>query len=317
MNVLILGSNGFIGKHLANSLYGKGHKIIGFGRKAVPTNSFCSHYIQGDFASYSQFRQLLNDFEIDIVYQLISTSVPNSETNLIQQGIEDNVFPTLRLLDEMRLSKQTKSIVFSSSGGTIYGNPPSQIKLSEEDSTNPICSYGVQKLMIENYLRLFSIEHNLKCISARISNPYGMDGAKGESQGIIPILIRKNFNQEEITLFGNTVRDYIHVTDVADCLSRFANLKTTSCTINVGSGIGTSLLQLVDMIEFHSGIKFNKIRKLQKRHFDIQYNVLDIRKSKKLLGWEPKISLDNGIEELCKVLSSEHTDNSSCAHKPF
>lgn len=312
MNVLILGSNGFIGKQLASSLSERGHNLIGFGRKAISTNSFCSKYIQGEFATYSRFREIFNDFDVDIVYQLISTSIPNSETKLIQQGIEDNVFPTLRLLDAMRLSKKTKTIVFSSSGGTIYGNRLSQIRLSEKDSTNPICSYGVQKLMIENYLRLFSLEHNLKCISARISNPYGIDGAKGDSQGIIPILIRKNINQEEITLFGNTVRDYIHVVDVADCLSRFANLKTESCAINIGSGIGTSLVQLVEMIEFHSGTKFKKIRKLPKRHFDIQYNVLDISKAKKLLDWEPKISLEKGIEELWRLLSSE---NKHCRSK--
>ena len=302
MNILLLGSNGFIGSHLTNLLFKEGHNTIGFGRGAPSQNVSYTHYIQSDFIPCVDFLDILNDFEIDIVYQLVSTSIPSSDTDRIQQGIIDNVFPTLRLLEAMRNSKRSKSLIFGSSGGAIYGNLDSPNKMHESLPTKPICAYGIQKLTIENYLRLYASNYNLRCISARIANPYGLGGAKREMQGIIPILLKKNFLDEPITLFGNTVRDYIHISDVVDCLSRLISKDFESDVLNVGSGVGTSLSCLIKIIEKVSGQPFKRKIILPKRNFDIQNNVLDITLAEKSLHWQPKIQLEEGIRALWREM---------------
>lgn len=301
---LVIGSGGFIGSRLVSSLLQEGHVVVGYNRSASdPYLNERYHNLFGDFSSETRFEQILTEFKVDIVFHLISTTVPQEKTEHIEKEIVENILPTVRLLEAMSKSC-TKSIVFTSSGGTVYGELSDQAKIFSK--TDPICSYGIQKLTIEKYLALYHRMHSIDYRIARIANPYGIT-KQNRVQGIIPVLIRNILSGRDITLFGDTIRDYIHIQDVTNGLKRLCCYSGSQRVFNLGSGQGTSLSQLIEMIENITNKRFSLIRKCPLRSCDVQKNVLDISLTKKELNWKPEIPLEVGIERLVHQLEREQS----------
>ena len=291
-NVLILGANGFIGQRLIARLPG-GVCAIGYGKNCPQWENDSSIFVRGDFAAEKHMAEILTAYEIDTVYHLISTTVPAPGTSCAMKEMEENVIPTIRLLDAM-VQTGTRRIVFASSGGTIYGESVGYPHIAN-DPLDPVCSYGIQKATIEHFLKLYHREHGITCRIARIANPYGVTPQSQRTQGIIPILMKEMLKKKPITLFGETVRDYIYIDDVADALVKLGDYPGEESIFLIGSGIGTSLTQLVEMIEACTGERFCEIQKRPIRSCDVQESILNVGRTKRLLNWEPKISLQEGI----------------------
>ncbi len=174
MKCLILGGAGFLGSHIADHLLAAGHSVRLFDRfEAVKTN--IQHLlprielVQGDFGNHAIVSEITRD--MDIVYHLVSTTLPKTSNDDMVFDISTNLLPTLHLLEACR-QNGVKKVIFISSGGTIYG-VPQQIPIPELHPTNPLCSYGIQKLAIEKYLHLFHDLHRLDYAVMRVANPYG------------------------------------------------------------------------------------------------------------------------------------------------
>ena len=165
MRYLLLGGSGFIGKHLATALLARGDAVTIAG-KSPSFNMQGAKYIQLDFVNCNDFSEYIKD--IDVIVHLISTILPSDNLLNVNEEISANVFPTTTLLKNV--SDLQKEIVFISSGGTIYGE--SAKPCSEKTPTNPICNYGLSKLLIEKYLGLFNHIYDLKYKVVRLSNPY-------------------------------------------------------------------------------------------------------------------------------------------------
>lgn len=296
---LILGSRGFIGTCLVNSLLSENHVVFGYNRSSSGIFSQQFHELSGDFSSEEKFEQILMDFKIDSVVHLISTTTPQEQTEHIEREIIENVIPTVRLLEAMSHCG-TSRILYASSGGTVYG------ELSEKatifSKTDPVCSYGIQKLTIEKYLSLYRRMHGIDYRIARIANPYGIT-KQNSTHGIIPILVRRILSGLEVSLFGNTERDYIHVQDVVNCLKKLIGYSGNYRIFNVGSGYGVSLEELVGIIEKITNKRFVSVNRCPIRYCDVEKNILDISLTKLELQWEPEISLDVGIKDLVRQLS--------------
>ncbi|UJF34268.1 NAD-dependent epimerase/dehydratase family protein [Paenibacillus hexagrammi] len=295
MNVLVLGGTGFIGSNLCKSLLIRGHKIriidrtiknIGFDM----TNIEC---VEADFIDIIDFKPYLKN--IDVVYHLISTTVPATSNMNRYFDVNSNVCTTIRLLDDIVKSNAQK-IIFLSSGGTIYGQTEIT-PIPEDHPTNPICSYGIQKLTIEKYLFFYFHEYGLDYQVVRLSNPYGkgQNGRKG--QGVIPIFINKVLKNEEIQIWGDglTIRDYIYIDDVIEALSTLLEYSGEHRILNLGSGKGSTLIDIINIISSVTGQKA-LVSFTEARSIDVRANVLDIKKTTKELKWEPKYSLSNGIK---------------------
>ncbi|HRS02727.1 MAG TPA: NAD-dependent epimerase/dehydratase family protein, partial [Bacteroidota bacterium] len=172
-NILLLGGFGFIGSNLIEALLKSNlYNIIVFEFKGV-TSKFSDRVsvFYGDFNNEEDLAELFENYKIDIVVHLVSTTVPATSNDNIEYDINSNLIGTIRLLNIM-VQHNVLKIVFLSSGGTIYGEI-SEPKVSEEHPTHPISSHGIVKLSIEKYLYLYHRLHNLDYLILRVSNPYG------------------------------------------------------------------------------------------------------------------------------------------------
>lgn len=149
---LVLGAGGFIGKALCRSLNGR-YEITAFDRAYSAELEQLNNITQicGDFTTKTDFSDLMQG--VDIVFHLISTTLPADETSHIREEILDNVLPTIGLLESM-VKCGVRDIIFASSGGTIYGESGDR-KNTVDSQLNPIRSYGVQKKVIETYLQFY------------------------------------------------------------------------------------------------------------------------------------------------------------------
>ena len=302
MKYLVLGGNGFIGSHLAKALSKGGHFVRVFGRSSVSSEirSEKIEYIVGDFTDQFAIAEALTG--IDVVYHLISTTVPSTSNLNMMNDVETNLIATLRLLNIM-VDVGVRKIVFFSSGGTVYGNPDVN-PIPETHPLNPICSYGIVKVAIEKYLFLFNQLHGLEYNILRVSNPYGANQQHYGVQGVIPTFLLKVLRKEPITIWGDGTieRDYIYIDDLID-VSVKAGKEMHNDVFNIGSGFLTSINDIINTIEEVTNQKF-EINKLPQRNFDVQSISLDCFRAKTQFNWEPTCKLKDGITDnwtwLCK-----------------
>ena len=300
MKCLILGGAGFLGSHIADHLLATGHTVRLFDRfEAVKTN--IQHLLphielaQGDFGNQAMVSDITRD--IDIVYHLISTTLPKSSNDDMVFDVSSNILPTLHLLDACR-ENRVKKVIFISSGGTIYG-VPKQVPIPESHPTEPICSYGVQKLAIEKYLHLYHVLHGLDYAVMRVANPYGERQRPDGSQGAIAVFLGKMLRDEPIEIWGDgsVVRDYLYVHDVATAAEKLAKYDAGfdgPRVFNIGGGHGLSLKEVVaglaEALQKSPRVTFKDARKL-----DVPANILDITLAKRVLGWSPMVSFSAGL----------------------
>jgi UDP-glucose 4-epimerase len=296
MNYLVLGGSGFIGRHLIESLLTKG-KVRVFDKKGnfLEDDFPQIEVVCGDFSD-ANFKELLSN--IDVVYHLISTTVPVEGTQYSISELTDNVIPTLKLLNEM-VEQKIKRIIFISSAGTVYGDINDDAK--EDYQLNPICSYGVQKVSIENYLRIYKQYHNISPIVVRLSNPYGTGQDINKKQGVIPIFLNKILTGQTLELWGDgtVVRDYLHIDDAVEALQKLEAYSGDYDTFNVASGESLDLLEIIRIIERESGVKAN-IKFLPSRKCDVKKNAIDVTRIFKECGWKARIDITTGIRILVK-----------------
>lgn len=299
IRVLVLGGNGFIGSHLVEALVAGGAhvRVLTRSGRQCPQQLHGVDYRYADFVtdSVSVAESLV---DVDLVIHLISTTVPATANLDPLADINGNLLSTVRLLQQMR-DQGVSRLVFLSSGGTVYGNAKS-IPISEEHERNPVSSYGIVKVAIENYIAMFSAQHGLKSLVLRVSNPYGPRQGHLGVQGVIPTFFQRILTGEEIRIWGDgsSVRDYIYVSDLVSFIVRGVHQDLTG-VYNVGSGQGASLRDILSLIEEISGHSAN-VNYLAPRGFDVKKVVLDISRARKALDWAPSVSLREGCERYWK-----------------
>src|SRR5215210_3327908 len=140
-------------------------------------------------------------------------------------------------------------VIFASSGGTVYG-PPQEIPITENHPTNPTTSYGIVKLAVEKYLDLFYQMRGLNYTVLRLPNSYGPYQDPGGQQGAIAVFLRRIHTHQPITIWGDgrVVRDFLYAVDLAEALVAAAEVEASRKVLNIGSGQGTSLNELVALM---------------------------------------------------------------------
>jgi len=296
---LVLGGTGFIGSHLVDELARGGHfvRVLTRPQSARMADRWTNPRVEvviGDFNSPDVIDQVVRD--CDAVFHLVATTLPKSSNEDPIFDVETNVIGTLRLLDAAQ-RHGVRKVVFASSGGTIYGRTDVS-PIPETHPTNPTCSHGISKLAIEKYLRLYHELHGLDYCSLRIANPYGMGQRTEKAQGAVGVLLERVLNGRPFEIWGDgsVVRDYVYVTDVVHALVAAAAERDGAKVFNVGTGRGTSLNELVDIVERVTGRKAQRIY-MPGRSFDIQENVLDTKLATEDLGWTAKLSVEEGLHK--------------------
>lgn len=302
-NYLILGGCGFIGRHLVKELSENNPESLITIVDVVKDSSFENlrnvQQIQSSLAEILNFNKLL--VNVDIVYHLISTTTPSDNTEKIMNDFNDTIIPTIRLLECMKLY-QDKKLIFISSGGTVYGEVEN-LPISEMQNLNPVCTYGIQKVLLEKYIEVYGHLYNMDYIIARLANPYGTGQNVKKNQGIIPIFVRKIANHESLQIWGdgNTVRDYIFIHDAISALQKLGNYKGDEHIFNIGSGVGYSINQIVNLIVKELEVEMPAVEYMDERKCDVKMNVLDVSKIKSILDWNPEVSIEEGILQTIKL----------------
>lgn len=301
MKVLVLGGCGFIGSHVVDALLGAGHDVSIMDRS--PLRNDCDwtgiEHFQGDLEQVDVLARAL--VGVDVLYHLVSTTLP-STSNLDPVGdIQGNLVATVRLLDLMR-EAGCRRIVYFSSGGTVYGEPAA-VPVDESSELKPICSYGVVKVAIENYLFMYQRLYGLEPVVLRASNPYGPRQGKTGLQGLIGTVLNRLRLGEPVTVWGDgeTVRDYIFVTDLARLALMAGSNKAPTGIFNAGSGQGYSVNELLELASKVTGRALSLDRR-DARNFDVHRIILEVSSARKAFGWRPVIQIEEGVKKSWEYL---------------
>ena len=300
---LLLGGLGFLGNNLCRALRNK-YRISIYARNQLMIERFKLDnsdidVIKGDFSHELDFARILDD--VDVVFHLISTTKPSNLDMLYE--FDSNVIPTMRFLESCKGRKIR--LIFFSSGGTVYGIK-TETPISEDETTDPISSYGIQKLTIEKCIEYYGRMYNLDYLIFRIANPYGPCHIVNITQGVIPIFLSKILKHEVVEIWGDgkVIRDYIFVKDVITACQKGIDYHGTYRLFNVGTGKGYSLLEILHIME---GIVPNSltVKFYPTRRQDVPSNCLDSSRLQKEFNWKPEMDLESGIRYMASIWNEE------------
>lgn len=283
-----------MGVHLAGRLLEDGHHVRIYSRTP---NRFRpplpgAEYMEGELGNSGLIRDAVED--VEVVYHFASTTIPKTSNDDPIYDVRSNVVDTLGLL-EACVAAGVRKVVFASSGGTVYG-PPRMVPISEDHPTDPITSYGIVKLAVEKYLNLFHHLYGLDYAALRISNPYGPYQDPAGQQGAVAVFLHRLHTGRKITIWGDggVVRDYLYIEDLVEALVLGGVTETRRKVLNVGSGRGVSLKDLISHI-FQATDKDTAVEYLPGRALDVPANVLDVERVREELGWIPQTGLSEGL----------------------
>jgi UDP-glucose 4-epimerase len=282
--VLVLGA-GFIGSAIARELVTRGHEVTALSRSARGLQSADGvNLVLGDASEMATLTSFVAETD-HVVYALGSSSPAESELDPASD-VSAVLQPIIRLLELLRF-RPTVTLTFISSGGAVYGNADGA-QLAETVTPSPISSYGLLKLTCEKYIQMYAERFGLPARILRVSNAYGPGQSWSGGQGVIAHLMRSAYTGDSVPLYGpeEIVRDFIYIDDIAVVAASLIQRSDGPLIVNVASGIGHSIHDLLTTIEAVSGAHINtQLHRV--RSFDVRRNVLDCHVLKSLLPFEP------------------------------
>jgi UDP-glucose 4-epimerase len=289
MRVVVLGGSGFIGSHVVDHLLAAGHDLRVVSRRAEhvrPPLPGVSH-IHTDYRNRKALAEVLAG--CDAVLHAISSTEPGTGDLDPGRDVFENLIPTIALMEEM-LAAGVRRLVYLSSGGTVYG-VPQVVPVPEEHPLRPINSYGIVKVAAEAYIQLFSRTRGLSSVILRPSNTYG----ERATQGLVHTLLRRAMDGQIVEIWGDglLVRDFLQVQDLSRLCVMAVESQVTG-VFNAGTGIGTSVRGLVALVEKVAGSKLG-VQYGPGRSVDTPVSILKSEAARATFGWEPEISLQDGL----------------------
>ncbi len=311
--ILVVGGAGYIGSHINKLLNKKGYKTAVFDNLIYGHREFVKwgDFILGDLADIEQIRLVFKKNSIKAVMHFAALAYVGESVEDPQKYYINNVANTLNILQVMR-EFDVKHFIFSSTCAT-YGNPV-KTPISEDHPQNPINPYGQSKLMVEKILSDYSNAYGLKYVALRYFNAAGADADNeiGEwhepETHLIPLILDAAIGKREnIKIFGTDydtpdstcIRDYIHVTDLADAhilaLEHLFN-GGKSDVFNLGNGNGFSVMEVIETARRITGREIVSVAS-PRRSGDPAVLVGSARKATEILNWKPQyFELNNIIE---------------------
>jgi UDP-glucose 4-epimerase len=304
MAVLVTGGLGYVGSHSVKQLVERGEHVINldnliFGHKQAACGS---EVIIGDIGDRALLRDIFSKYDIDAVMHFAALAdVPESVADP-RKYYDTNVAKSLALLDVM-LEHGVKMMIFSSSAATF--GEPQVVPIPEDHPKNPTNPYGRSKLMLEEILREYERAYGLRAISLRYFNASGADpsGEIGEDHNpehhLIPIVLQVALGQrEQVSIYGTDwptkdgtcVRDYVHVSDLAQAHLLALDALRNGCQTteyNLGNGNGYTVMEVVRTAENVTGREIKTVN-ADRRPGDPAVLVASSEKIVKELGWKPK-----------------------------
>ena len=310
---LVTGGAGFIGSHVADLLLANGFEVTVIdnlssgNREQVPrAATFHELDITDERAS-----RLVREMAFDVICHLAAQID-------VRKSVADPVFDsrvniggTLNLLEGVRQSgTRSTRFVFSSTGGAVYGDlvdPPT----AEETAKDPQSPYGTAKLSVEYYMGYYARVHGLDTVALRYANVYGPRQDPHGEAGVVAIFCNRLLDGTPLTIFGDgkQTRDYVYVGDVARAnllaatrpLPPIGELNARS--FNIGTSIETDVVELARLLGEIAGTT-GDVKHAPERPGEQRRSAVEVRKAKRVLGWEPKVSLRDGLAETYRYFAA-------------
>ena len=302
MRVLVTGGAGFIGSTIVDGLLAYDHEVyvvddMSSGKLANLEDArreggvVFHRYDIASEAVGDLFEQVKPETVLHLAAQ---ASVPASVSDPVYDA-QVNIIGLLRILDAS-VACGARKIVFSSSGGTIYG-PQDELPVPETAIGRPSSPYGITKRTSEDYLRFYRSEYGLDFMSLALANVYGPRQDPHGEAGVVAIFAKKLNSGEAPTIngTGEQTRDFVYVQDVAHAFVRAVD-NGSGETVNIATGIETTINELYLIMAEAAGFTGEPNRGPE-RQGDIFRSALDPRKAKDVLGWEPWTTLDDGLPQ--------------------
>jgi UDP-glucose 4-epimerase len=300
---LVTGGAGFIGSHVADLFIQEGYDVeiiddLSSGNRAnLPENA---KFHEVSIAS-ADAAHIVRDGAFDAVVHLAAQiDVRKSVADPIFDAAT-NIIGTLNILEAIRASGRRTRIAFTSTGGAIYGdfNTPPNVETFVKDPESP---YAISKLAAEYYLAYYGRVHGIEHVALRFGNVYGPRQDPHGEAGVVAIFCNRILEGKPLTIFGDGLqtRDYVYVGDVARAVFLGITGKLPEAervdarAFNVGTGIGTSVVELARLLQEAAGSNADIVF-APKRPGEQQESFLDASKARALLGWEPKVTLAEGL----------------------
>ena len=308
MTILVTGGAGYIGSHSVLALQKAGYEVsildnLVYGHRDL-VEVLGTKLIVGDTSDRSLLRQIFADYKIDAVMHFAAYAYVGESVDNPAKYYRNNFVGTLTLLEAM-LEAEVNNFVFSSTCAT-YGEPES-VPIEEQQPQNPINPYGASKLMIERVLQDFDRAYNFRSVCLRYFNAAGADpdGRLGEDHNpethLIPLVLQTaSGDRESISIFGTNydtpdgscIRDYIHVTDLAQAhilALKYLLAGGKTDVFNLGNGSGFSVKQVIETARKVTGKEITAVE-CDRRPGDPPILVGSGKKAREVFGWKPQYS---------------------------
>lgn len=312
VRALVTGAAGFIGSTLVDRLLADGHTVVGLDNFASGRASNLEHlvgnpahvFVEADIVT-ADLEAILDEHRPEVVFHLAAQIDVRHSVADPQFDASVNVIGTVRLAEAARRTGVRK-IVHTSSGGSIYGTPPTY-PTPETVPTDPASPYAAGKVAGEIYLNTFRHLYGLDCSHIAPANVYGPRQDPHGEAGVVAIFAQALLSGKPTKVFGdgNNTRDYVFVDDVVDAFVKASGDAGGGQRFNIGTGVETSDRQLHSAVaaavggpddpEFHPP-----------RLGDLKRSCLDIGLAARVLGWQPKVGLQQGVARTVEYFRNQH-----------
>jgi UDP-glucose 4-epimerase len=303
MKALVTGGAGFIGSNLTDALLARGDEVIvvddlttGRRENLEPGLAAGATLVETDIRDRAAIEELAGRERPEVVFHLAAQIDVRKSIADPAFDASINVGGTANVLEAARAA-ESRRLVFSSTGGAIYGEGEGQqLPLSENAPLAPEAPYGQSKFAAEGYLSLFERLYGLSSVALRLGNVYGPRQDPLGEAGVIAIFCGRLREGKRPTIFGDgkQTRDYIYVGDVVTAMLAAADAETTGA-INVGTGIETDVLELARQLGELGGSESFEPELAPARTGEVQRISIDPARAGRELGWEAQIGLEDGL----------------------